>query len=186
MGLASRIRLRFRGRVHVVVVVVVVRCGGDEHSPPFAGEGARLGAGHPIRAADEIALACASQRRHGWPLANASHPLRAGVVVVVCPRIARRWVVCHVDCLSSVRLLQSSSAAETPRAPRRQAVRLRALRSVSRPHPLTSTTPATAHVKLEPERATHARLARLTRLMPAVHLHARHRTQDTLMSSIPT
>ncbi|EMD91827.1 hypothetical protein COCC4DRAFT_129215 [Bipolaris maydis ATCC 48331] len=167
MGLASRIRLRFRGRVHVVVVVVVVRCGGDEHSPPFAGEGARLGAGHPIRAADEIALACASQRRHGWPLANASHPLRAGVVVVVCPRIARR-------------------AAETPRAPRRQAVRLRALRSVSRPHPLTSTTPATAHVKLEPERATHARLARLTRLMPAVHLHARHRTQDTLMSSIPT
>lgn len=79
MGLARRIRLRFRGRVHVVVVVV--RCGGDEHSPPFAGGGAKLGTGCPIRAVHEIT--CASQIRNGWPLVNASHPLRAGVVVVV-------------------------------------------------------------------------------------------------------
>ncbi|EUC44578.1 hypothetical protein COCMIDRAFT_27097 [Bipolaris oryzae ATCC 44560] len=87
MGLASRIRLRFRGHVHVVGVVV--RCGGDdEHSPPFAGGGgggAKLGAACPIRVVEEIT--CASPIRNGWPLVNASHPLRAGVVMVVCPRI---------------------------------------------------------------------------------------------------
>ncbi|EUC29063.1 hypothetical protein COCCADRAFT_40505 [Bipolaris zeicola 26-R-13] len=117
MGLASRIRLRFRGPVHVV----------------------------PIRAVHEIA--CASQIRNGWILVNASHPLRAGVVVL-CPRIV----------------------AETRFDSKGEAVRLRALRSVSRPHPLTSSNPpATAHVKLEPERATHARLIRL---MLTVHLHA--------------
>lgn len=69
----------------------------------------------------------------------------------------------------SVSLLQSSNAAETRLDSKGDAVRLRALQSVSRPHPLTTSTPTTAHVKLEPERATHARLIRL---MPTVHLHA--------------